>query len=145
MQKPSQQTYNTPQTPIGHVSTIAESGIEQMLTSLHNQTQYSHHHRPNRLYIKHEDMTETVILSNDSNSGDLHSFDVHQPTLTGFLTVFAFAITTIILYKCYQRRCFRCWHNTFFPKRELLPRGTHSKPTRSATVQDDSTDEGYCP
>ena len=94
---------------------------------------------------KHEDMTETVILSNDSNSGDLHSFEVHQPTLTGFLTVFVFAVTTIILYKCYQRRCFRCWRNTFFYKREPLPRGTHAHPTRSATVQDDSMDEGYCP
>ena len=90
-------------------------------------------------------MTEAAGLYNDSNGGDLHTFDVHQPTLTGFLTVFAFAITMIILYRCYQRKCFRCWRNTFFPKRELLPRGTHSKPTRSATVQDDSTDEGYCP
>ena len=47
--------------------------------------------------------------------------------------------------RCYQRKCVRCWRNTFFPKRELLPRGIHSKPTRSTTVQDDTEDEGYCP
>ena len=115
-----------------------------MLTFLHNQTQYSFHHHPNRPH-QTRNMTEAAGLDNDSNGGDLHTFDVHQPTLTGFLTVFAFAITTIILYRCYQRKCFRCWRNTFFPKRELLPRGIHSKPTRSTTVQDDTEDEGYCP
>ena len=111
---------------------------------------------------KHKGLMEsTGDNSNGSDNDGLHLFEVHQPTLTGFLTIIAFAITTVILYKCYKRRCFRCWRNTFFYKREPLQRGTHTHPatnrdnskkaqpvTRSSTGQDDSihsVDKGYYP
>ena len=111
---------------------------------------------------KHKGLLESTGGNFDYSDNDgLHLFEVHQPTFIGFLTIIAFAIATIIIWKCYKRRCFRCWQNTFFYKREAPQRGTCTHPvttrdnskkdqpiTRSSTGQDDSAhsaDEGYYP
>ena len=96
----------------------------------------------------------------NSRSDGIHLLEIHGQTFAGCFTLVALAVTAIILWQCYTKKCFRCFNRIFY-KREAPQRGTHihtvatrddsrkDQPViRSSTGQDHSAhsaDEGYYP